>query len=498
MLYYDDSYSSSGHDSVEENPFNYRVASRNILDWGWNNKAIGINWQWIVSPKSILRTHLTRSRFNYLIGSYDYDSEEYDYGNDLIDNYVSEKNFEIIDRVEDTSIRSEITLIADQGNTILAGLEKKDLRFNLGWVRWGSIADEDTSVAYRDTSLWIEHRPSEYALFVEYEGMIIYRTILRIGLRMSHYSLHDNANLEPRFGLKYLWTSNLALTFGWGQYYQYLTTANPNDENLRLINLWVPVPPDRPAPRAEHTIGGIEYIYNNINIRLEVYRKTLLNLLYMKDAYLFLKGKSAGDSPVEVLSEFYPAQAKVSGLEFLISKPSGRVSGWLGYTYSHTLWHTDDIGWYSPNYDRTHTINLVAGLQLNEKWHVGTAYSYATGNPYTPVVARYSPYQHTWYTEDELPNYSELSEEFIVGEKNSIRYPSYHRWDVSFIRRTPWREQGTKEIYISIMNIFNRANVLGYVYSRKTDNSTGDDLGIERWVIPMLPILPTIGVRYEF
>ena len=96
----------------------------------------------------------------------------------------------------------------------------------------------------------------------------------------------------------------------------------------------------------------------------------------------------------------------------------------------------------------------------------------------------------------------------LAGEKNSLRYPAYHRLDISLVRRRPWHFGSHKEFFIQIMNVYNHMNVFQYLYLPKTEyvevpvngGMTYEyrDLGIQRWAIPMFPFFPTFGVRYEF
>jgi len=83
-----------------------------------------------------------------------------------------------------------------------------------------------------------------------------------------------------------------------------------------------------------------------------------------------------------------------------------------------------------------------------------------------------------------------------MDNKNSQRYPPYFRWDVSFIRRKPFLN-GYREFYIQIINITNHLNVLTYIYDNKYDEYTGEYV-IQRSGIPMFPIMPTFGMRFEF
>ena len=92
-----------------------------------------------------------------------------------------------------------------------------------------------------------------------------------------------------------------------------------------------------------------------------------------------------------------------------------------------------------------------------------------------------------------------------MGEKHSKRYPDYHRWDISLVRRRPWLEgRGSREFYVQVVNATNHMNILQYFYSEDWeyyedwDAYNGGSAGIRRRAIPMFPFFPTIGWRFAF
>ncbi len=492
VLYIEDEYDSKTPvEYLEEGIESELYGSRTTLDWGWGNTTSSLTWRWVTSPRLITKVYLAGSRFRYAIEVRDRSYDETIYDDNTRYESSSDDRFEIFDLVEDRTARVELTYTPNDHHSIVVGTVRKQLHFNLGWIFDWSWSENVETESRSDTSLWIMHEPVEQAFYLEDTWSVSSRLLLKAGLRVSGYSLHGGLNPEPRLGAKFFLRSDLALTASVGRYYQYLTTANPSDENLRIIDLWLPAPAERPAPLADHTIAGIEYLtHGDMLVKMEVYTKSFANLLYLEQGYVFFMEPGDEARREEVFSEFHPAKAAACGLEFLVKKNSGKVRGWIGYTYARTKWHTAEHGWYFPNYDRTHTINLVADWQLNEKWHFSTAYSYATGNPYTPILGRYEPYRENYFSGDR--EYYTGYRRFLLGDKNSTRYPVYHRWDVSFTKRRSLRNGGFLETYIQVLNVLNHMNVFQYFYD------TGQAEGVERWAIPMFPILPTIGVRCEF
>ena len=54
------------------------------------------------------------------------------------------------------------------------------------------------------------------------------------------------------------------------------------------------------------------------------------------------------------------------------------------------------------------------------------------------------------------------------------------------------------DIYIQALNLTNNTNVLTYFYRTKIDRNTGDLGGVERFPVPMFPLIITGGLKFEF
>ena len=74
----------------------------------------------------------------------------------------------------------------------------------------------------------------------------IKRLKIRSGLRLTDYNLHKKIYADPRIGMKYHISDDIALKANWGLYHQFLTTANNQDENLRLVELWLGIQKKNP------------------------------------------------------------------------------------------------------------------------------------------------------------------------------------------------------------------------------------------------------------
>ena len=478
---WDDTQQTSNANVNIQSDFNTRI------DWPWGNHTNGLTWRWIVSPEVVAKTFYSNSRYRFDFDLSFQDRDTYTYADSTVV-YFTNFNFEIYDIINDHTLETEIAWKINDNQEITGGFQIKDVKFDLG-IDLG-ITDQDTSLTYSPLSL--KNTTKEISFFIQDKWDISEKLKFQGGIRGTDYNLHDQLYLDPRLGMKYHYSDNVALKLNWGLYHQFLTTANNQDENLRLVELWLGIPEDKPASVAQHIIAGIEYMSpKNIFYRLEVYQKDFDNLLTLKQDN---PTTVEGDEPDSTLNDFWDTNGQSRGVEFLLKKSSGRFNGWVGYTYAETEYYTEPNGWHHPNFDRTHTLNVVGNFELNQDLEISTAVTNSSGNPYTKILGRVYDWEQNltsnmyWYPIDS----------YIVGEKNTERYDGYFRVDVGMIRKGGNLFGLEYDTYWQIMNLTRHLNTLNYTYRTKTDPLTGNRLGVERRSIPMFPLILTFGIKFEF
>jgi hypothetical protein len=150
------------------------------------------------------------------------------------------------------------------------------------------------------------------------------------------------------------------------------------------------------------------------------------------------------------------------GVEWLISKKAGRLTGHLGYTLSRTTRVFKDInnGKVFPfKYDRTHDGSIMVAYSLGKNSKVSALFNYNTGNAITLPVAK---------TEGMLPpNWHNISGEWVtreikyrnlIVERNNARMPAYHRLDVSYTHSKQKKNDRIRTWNVSVYNLYNRLN----------------------------------------
>ena len=457
------------------------------VDWPWGNQTNGLTWRWIVSPKIIAKTFLSSSRYRFDFDLSFQNRDTYTYTDSIVTNFI-DFSWNIYDIIKDRTLESEIQYKLSNDHEITGGFQVRNIKFDLG-IRY-DIGTQDTSFTWNPISL--KNTTRETSVFLQDRWEVSNKFKVRGGIRLTDYNLHKQFYLDPRLGLKYHFSDDIAFKANWGLYHQFLTTANNQDENLRLVELWLGIPEDKPASISEHLIGGVEYMSpRNIFYRIELYQKTFENLLTLKQDNA---NEVEGTSPDSTINEFWDTRGNSNGIELLIKKSSGKFNGWIGYTYSETKYYTEPSGWHNPNFDRTHTLNVVASYDITTDLELSTALTQSSGNPYTKILGRVYDWEQSLYNN----SYWYPIDSYLIGEKNTERYDDYFRIDIGMTRKGGNLFGLEYDTYWQIMNLTRHLNILSYRYRTKTDPLTGNQLGVQRQPVPMFPLIFTFGVKFEF
>ena len=488
-FYGDDIIDFSFEETLESSGTNVNVRSETGfgVKWPWGNHTNGLTWRWIIAPDLVAKTFFSHSRYRFDFELSAQDRNTYTYTDSTIELF-SDVTFRAFDIIKDNTIETALTWQAAQDHTVTGGFQVKDVNFDLGLDI--SIATQDTSLDFSLLSLVNNTR--EIAIFAQDKWDVSEKLKFQFGLRSTHYNLHNNIYFDPRLSMKYHYSKDIAFKLNWGLYHQFLTTANNQDENLRLVELWLGIPKDKPASVAQHIISGLEYMSpKNIFYRLEVYHKDFDNLLTLKQENTNTVEGAESDSTT---NEFWNTKGNSHGIELLIRKSSGKLNGWVGYTYARTKYYTDPSRWHYPNFDRTHTLNIVGNIELSQDLEFSAGLTRSSGNPYTKILGRLYEWEQDLYSNMVWYPY----DSYIVGEKNTERYDDYFRVDIGLTRKGGNIFGQEYDTYWQIMNLTQNLNILQYTYDTNTDPLTGDQLGVRRRPVPMFPLIFTFGIKFEF
>ncbi len=410
--------------------------------------------------------------------------------------------------IDDATLAANFSWFKSSTSVIKFGAQIK----NLGFLYTNSFND---SLQFK-----IKTKPKEYAGYAKLKYSPSEKFILEPGVRINLYNVYsDSIFPDLRFGMKYLLTEDRYINFSVGNYHQFIATFQ-DDYNPTILDQWIAVDNTvDPAKSSQIVLGYEEYINDSYKLQVEGYYKDIKNL------FTFEESRSTTDEAISdtALSDIVtPSNGYAYGLELFAQKMSGRLSGWLAYTYSVSRKSMNSIFYdkneeYYNSWDRTHSFSALGNYQISKKWDMNWKMSLQSGQAYTPIIGYYNQI---------LPESPDEVYRTIPGTRNSARYSPYSRLDLGFVYHTKFF--GSKmDVYVQIINLFNRKNTfrksynVGSIYNGIDDDRDWDeekhdtngngqpDVGeynvdeedegrLQVNDISLFPIIPTIGFSWEF
>lgn len=302
--------------------------------------------------------------------------------------------------------------------------------------------------------------------------------------------------LEPRISARYLLPDNSSIKAGYSYNYQYVHLTSLSAVSLPT-DIWYPST-DKAKPQVGWQ-GSIGYFRNfkedRYEASVELYYKGMNNLIEFKEGAL--PGDDVNDNTDNLLVF---GRGWSYGAEFYLKKAYGKLTGWIGYTWSKTERVFPDLNAgkvFPAKYDRRHDLSVVAGYKLNDRWTFGAAFIFATGNTLTLPAS--------WYVQEQnlLFNY---------GDRNSTRMAPYHRLDLSATLydkayKTKHDPVTNEEIQVkkrfrsnwafSVYNIYNRSNPF-FLYVDNDGDFLSGDFKLTVKQVTLFPIIPSVTWNFEF
>lgn len=299
--------------------------------------------------------------------------------------------------------------------------------------------------------------------------------------------------LSPRVALKRLIRDGTAaFKLATGRYTQYVQSIR--DEDIPVgIDIWMVAGEQVPHIISDQVQAGVETeIGDLLSASVEGYYRRF-------DGVGTWNHSADPNIPGDLL---ITGHGRSWGADMLIRRESAEaVNGWLAVSWLKALHtfadepnaanQTTEIV-YPPGFDRRLNIDLVVRTHLPGQWNAGLRWTYGSGLPYTRPLGSYTFYDPQPGSGKRLIRHIQGSavEAVVLGPRNAERYPPYHRLDAG-LRRTFKTSWGTIIPNINIVNIYNRRNVLFYLYHYDRDPPV-------RSGISMFPFLPTIGFQVHF
>ena len=443
------------------------------IDWG--NKTGTIRWNKIISNKLFLNTSFIYSDYNY---------------NVKLKN--GETNFNINSEIKDVNLKQDYTFYINNQNT---------LRFGFNTILH-NIKPSTFSGTVINSVAKTGRNGLENAIYLTNNYKATNQLTIDYGMRLSMYTLmggdvyniYENGvigssiklapssfgktyiNPEPRITTNFRIDDEKSIKAGYARNVQHLhllsnsVASSPSDQWIgNSYNI-------KPEIADQISVGYVTKVFkNNFEFTTEAYYKHLQNQIDYKDG-------AEINTVSDVESVLLYGIGRAYGLELLLKKKEGRLTGWIGYTLSKTERKIDGINegkWYNARQDRTHDISVVGIYDLNARWSISGVFVYNTGDAVTYPTGKYNLQGQTLYQ---------------YAARNANRMPAYHRLDFSatYEKNKTKRRHGSWNF--SLYNVYGRENAYRISFKDDPNDPTRTQIirtALFKWV-------PSVTYQFKF
>jgi hypothetical protein len=473
----------------------------------WGNITSTLRWNHLFSPKLFMNVSAIYSNYDYEITFYPGNSFQWN-------SSLSNVNF-----------KADFDYYAGEKHKIKFGIGSILYQFNPGNIKPFGVKSTINPTNYK------EKRAVENYAYLQDDYRISNRLTIMYGLRISQFAemandsipiyvngksvvynpvinnyekgtissyknygrnelLNNSFGIEPRLSFNYQVNDVSSIKLGYNRMYQYIhllsTATSPTP-----LDIYTPSSSFIKPQIADQIASGYfrNFKDNTYEFSIEAYYK------WMQNQFDFIDGASPllNNSPETIILN---GDARSYGLEFMIKKSEGRVTGWISYTLSKAERRTPGVdggrginngAYYSTNYDKPHNIAITGNYKFSEKWSISANFIYQSGRPATYPESKYS------FNGLSIPEYS---------ERNAHRLPDYHRLDIAATLKGKQTKRWKSQWIFGIYNLYNRQNAANITFKETLSNNnseTGLGTGINKaYQLTYFGLVPSISYEFKF
>ena len=352
------------------------------------------------------------------------------------------------------------------------------------------------------------------------------RVVVQPGLRLDYSSLNGQTTLSPRVS----GTVNLGHGLRMDAAVR-LHTQSPGYEKVYQSDYFLDLSGTQAstlnAERALHAVAGLQRNFGGgLSARMDVYYKRFSDLIVGRlETEQERQARLAGYDVPAALRASLPTHLEITtvplnaatgrayGADVLVAYAgSGSLSpltGWVGYSVGRAS--RTAYGVTHPfDYDRRHSLSLVANVKLGPRLNLSATGRWATGLPRTPVrgvrvalVADAADADGDGNREELVPQRDAPGHPLFqpdlggLSNVNAARLPHFTRLDARLTYRPSWGGERWA-FFTDLINVFNAKNLIQIDSALVLDPGADRPGIIEVFEDRGIPFFPSFGIRVWF
>jgi hypothetical protein len=455
-------------------------------NYAYRNRNANVRWKHHFNNKLLA---------NFLLGG-----DQYEYN--INSNHNKVNAYTLAFDINQLNFRSDFTYVANSNHTFEFGLSTIRYKLHPGSYQPNGKEslvqpDEVSAEQALESALYFSDRYT-ISTKLSLTGGIRYSVFNSLGAQTVNYYApglpKDESNIvdkksyeagkiintyhgpEYRFSARYAFTLSFSIKAGFNSQRQYIHMLS-NTTAIAPTDIWKLSDPNiKPQQGNQASIGFYKnFKANTIETSVEVYYKKIKDYLdYKPGATLVLNH--------HIETDVISTRGKAYGAELMIKKTSGKLNGWVSYTFSRILLQMNDStstspvnggNWYPANYDKPNDVTAVGNFKVNHRFSLSLNMTYSTGRPVTLPVGRF---------------YYGGSQRVLYADRNSYRIPDYFRTDFAMNIDGNYKvKQKTHNSWtIGVYNLTGRRNPFSVYYVSEAGLVKGYKLSVFGSAIPFV------------
>ena len=448
-----------------------KMGISDIMWMDWGNTAASVNWT--ASRGDSWRFVTTGAWTNY----------SGDMWMDIMNN--SQRLDEYIRTV---SVNEKAVCTINEGHELEAGYRSELLRVKSAEWRVNDTHEKDIRSGWAN-GIWLSYT-GDITGSVELQGGVrasIFSALKGHSFTVMQDYFHPDTrqggngiaktyvNIEPRLSVRVGLTANHSLKGGVTVASQNLHALRTSTNSFPFDRYAVTSAQIKPEKATQYSLGYTGMTEGGMfEWSAEGYWKTLSNV------YDYRQGVNIV-SDIDIEKLISGGKGRSYGVELMVRKNAGRLTGWLSYTLSKTqnkIAEINDGRWYDASNDRRHDLNVVAMYDLTDRWSLSASFLYSSGQALSVPDSKYQLSGETLY---------------YYSQRNGYRAPATHRLDLA----ATYTHIGKKFTYkwtIGIYNLYHHYNPYMIYFEDCPDNVSGT----RAVQYSMYGIVPSVSYTLKF
>ena len=423
---------------------------------GWGNVVGSLRWNRIYNEKLFSNISLSFSNYNYFVG---YEEHSITPG---LWNYFEQ---EYRSGIRDLMAKANYDYFLNPSHHVRFGASYTNHTFNPGFDILRRT--QNTTTVLDSTFGGNNVYGHEMFLYLEDDFQISHRLKVNVGLHTSLYHTKSKTynSVQPRLSARFLLTPTIAVKADYSKMTQYMHLLGSSSVSLPT-DLWIPVTDDIKPQHADQYATGLKWQFRQgFELSVEGYVKKYDNLL------ISVYNRSVINNKDKDSEELTYGTGYSKGIEFLVHKKTGDLTGWIGYSLSKSRQKFNLVNQgkeFPSSNDRVHSVGIFSNYRFNEKVDLGLTWSFGTGNTVTLPTQKF--FVPNLPTQGNTTN-NEYSE--YIGQINNYRMPVFHRMDVG-VNFKKKNKLGERTWSMGLYNAYGHQNAFSVYFSNEVNKNTGE------------------------